>query len=66
MARIALTKNDMARVIVQALYLLKELPSENHRVVLNMAKRSGKQHLTEQHKLALEVIYFAMKNGTLR
>lgn len=35
-----LTKNDMARVVVQALYNLPELPAANDPRVVSLAKRT--------------------------
>lgn len=51
-----LTKTDMARVIVQALYNLPELPAvDNHRVT-RMVQRGKVEQLTYQHKLAVKVL----------
>lgn len=47
-----LTKNDMARVVVQALYNMKSLPAADDRRVVKM-ERSSKKWLTERHALAL-------------
>ncbi len=58
-----LTKNDMARVIVQALYSMPSLPAANHLKVKRM-ERNRKDHLQYQHKLALKVIQDGIASGT--
>jgi len=55
MPRIALTKSDMARVIVCALYNLPKLPEAADRRVARLARRK-KSLLEQHHKLALTVI----------
>jgi transketolase C-terminal domain/subunit len=52
MARIALTKTDKARVIVAALYDMKELPPADHKLVVKEAKRPGRI-VDERHRIAL-------------
>ena len=47
-----ITKNDMARVVVQALYNLSYLPDANNVNVKRVARQS-KEVLAERHKLAL-------------
>ncbi len=54
--RTKLTKNDMARVIVQALHGLRELPNESNVQVLNLVRRMKRDDMERQHKLALTVI----------
>lgn len=51
-----LTKNDLARVIVQALYNLDELPAADNCNVLAMARTNKLEDLARQHKLAVKVI----------
>ena len=62
--RIALTKSDMARVIVQALYAMPELPAADHPKVKRMERRSGKTALQRQHKLAVKIIQNGLERGT--
>lgn len=50
-----LTKEDMARVIATALLNLKELAPADHWKVKRLV-RWHKDHLAEQHKVALRVI----------
>jgi hypothetical protein len=50
-----LTKNDMARLIAQALYSMPQLPAADHRVVLQLC-RFPKDTLTRQHALAVKVL----------
>ena len=50
-----LTKNDMARVIIQALYLIPELPKENHPKVVRLA-RAKKKNLQPQYELAVKIL----------
>lgn len=50
-----LTKTDLSRVIVQALYGMKDLPAADHFKVTRMAK-TKKDHLERQHKLAVKVL----------
>lgn len=52
MARIALTKTDKARVIIAALYDMKELPAADHKLVAKEAKKPGRI-VDERHKIAL-------------
>ena len=62
-ARIALTKNNMARVVVQALYYLPTLPaSDDNRV--KVRARLRKSELADFHKRALDIINDGMSNRT--
>ena len=47
-----LTKTDMARVVVQALLALPELPAADHPQVISRARRTASAALTRQHALA--------------
>lgn len=49
------TKNDMARVVAQALYNMPHLPDADHQAVMKLA-RSPKETLERQHKLAVTVL----------
>jgi hypothetical protein len=60
MARIALTKTDKARVIIAALYDLKELPPADDKRVEKEAKRPGR-YVDERHQIALR--HFEQKAG---
>lgn len=51
-----LTKNDMARVVVQALYNLPSLPASDDSRVANIAKRTKLDRLTCQHATAMRVL----------
>ncbi len=51
-----LTKNDMARVIVQALYNRPSLPPVDNAEVVKRAKRGTVVSLTHQHKMAIAAI----------
>ena len=51
-----LTKNDLARVIVQALYNLPELPAATHTHVINRERRNNVETLTRQHALAVAAL----------
>lgn len=51
-----LTKNDMARVIIQALYNLPALPAADHNLVVRRTKRNSKTALEYQHGLAVKVL----------
>jgi hypothetical protein len=51
-----LTKNDMARVIIQALHNKKELPKETNCNVVRMAKRYNKEDLLFHYNKAVEVL----------
>jgi hypothetical protein len=55
-----LTKNDMARVIVQALYNLKSLPPADHFSVLRTAKRK-KETLVDHYNLAHKILSDSLK-----
>jgi len=46
------TKNDMARVIIQALYNMAAAPAADHWRVVRMAKRFNQVQLYRQLKLA--------------
>lgn len=50
-----LTKNDMARVIVAALYNMKALPAPDHHQVKRW-ERKRKVELADHHKRALAAI----------
>lgn len=50
-----LTKNDMARVIIQALWNKQELPSADDEKVLKMAKRK-KIDLAPEHEKAVDIL----------
>ena len=52
MARIALTKADKARVIIAALYDMKELPAADHKLVVREARKPG-WLVDERHRIAL-------------
>lgn len=52
MARIALTKTDKARVIIAALYDMKELPAADHKLVAKEARRPARI-VNERHQIAL-------------
>jgi len=60
MRRLALTKNDLARVIIQALYKMPKLPPADHPKVLNMAKRK-KVDLITPHRNAVKIIQCEMR-----
>lgn len=64
MRRFVLTKNDMARVIVQALYAMPELPAADHPRVARMGRHNGKAALQRQHKLAVKIIQDGLERGT--
>jgi hypothetical protein len=51
-----LTKLDMARVIVSALYNMKSLAPADHHEVVRYVRRCTVGQLREQHALALKVI----------
>jgi hypothetical protein len=51
-----LTKNDMARVIVTALYHRPELVAADHPEVLKRAARGTVASLTSQHAMAMAAI----------
>lgn len=51
-----LTKNDMARVVVQALYNLPELPQPDDRRVTNLANKTLLPKLTDQHRRAVDIL----------
>lgn len=57
-----ITKNDMARVIVQALYLMPELPSTTHIEVKRLEKWK-KEDLAPKHALAVKTIQNKLKEG---
>jgi len=61
--RIQLTKNDMARVIVQALYGLRELPNDDDERVRRMIRRVNREEMVRQHKQALIVIEQWIEQG---
>ena len=49
------TKLDMARVIVQALYNMPELPAVDHHAIKKQARRK-KIHLAEDYTLAHKIL----------
>jgi hypothetical protein len=51
-----LTKNDMARVVVQALYNLPSLPAADDKRVLNLINKTLLPRLSEQHKKAVDIL----------
>lgn len=51
-----LTKTDMARVVVTALYNLPELAPADHPRVLRLVRRGSVESLTRQHALAMDTI----------
>jgi hypothetical protein len=59
--KLALTKNDMSRVIVQALFNLNTLPAADHPRVKSLAKNK-KAHLESQYKLAHKVLTDSVRN----
>ena len=61
--RIQLTKSDMARVIVQALYGLRALPNEDDARVRRMIRRVNREDMARQHKQALMVIEQWIEQG---
>lgn len=58
-----LTKTDMARVVVAALYNMKALPPADHFQVTRMVRRSSHDELSHQHKLALAAIESTRPDG---
>jgi hypothetical protein len=50
------TKNDLARVIIQALYNLKELPPADDKRVIKTVRYHTVKELEYRHRLALRVI----------
>lgn len=54
--RMQLTKTDMARVIVQALYKLPALPAEDNIRVTRLVRRKKREDLERNHKLALTIL----------
>lgn len=57
-----LTKVEMARVVVQALYAMRELPAADHPRVVKMA-RQPKARLAHNHTMALKVINDCLAKG---
>jgi len=51
-----LTKNDMARVIVTALYNRPALVAADHPEVIKRARRNSVETLTRQHHMAVRVL----------
>jgi hypothetical protein len=51
-----LTKNNMARVVVAALYNMPALPEANHFQVVRLVRRQSADELRHQHKLAMKAI----------
>lgn len=52
----SLTKHDMARVIVQALYNMPALPDVNHPEVITRARHGTVESLTRQHGMACRAL----------
>lgn len=50
------TKNNMARVVVQALYNLAALPPADHQEVVKRARHSTVEGLTRLHEMACMVL----------
>ena len=57
-----LTKNDMARVIIQALYNTDDLPGPDNVNVKRLTYQS-KTFLKEQHKIAMNILNQKVKNS---
>jgi hypothetical protein len=51
-----LTKNDMARVVVQALYNLPTLPAEDDRRVTNLVNKTKLDRLESHHRTAMGIL----------
>lgn len=51
-----LTKLQMAKVIVQALYNLPQLPADDHPKVVRLVKRETVATLARQHELACKAL----------
>jgi hypothetical protein len=51
-----LTKNDMARVVIQALYNLPHLPPVDDKRVVRMAGRNHVDIMISRHKTACKVL----------
>lgn len=58
----ALTKNDMARVIIQALYNTNELPEQDNINVIRLTRKS-KTFLKEQHTIAMNILNRKVKES---
>ena len=56
-----LTKLKMARVIVQALYNLPQLPAEDHPEVVKRAARGKVDTLQRQHRMAVAAILATLR-----
>ena len=50
-----LTKNDMARVIVQALFNIATLPAKDN-IHVKRYSRGSKKHLENLHKKAVQIV----------
>lgn len=59
-----LTKLDMARVVVQALYRLPTLPTVDNIHVERMVRRKKATLLAEHHRAALKIINDGLSAGT--
>ncbi len=57
-----LTKNDMARVIIQALYNIDKLPDSNNINVIRMAKNK-KDLLQDHYTKAINTLNNKIKNN---
>jgi len=59
-----LTKTDMARVVVQALFRLPTLPTETNCDVLALVREHKVQELRRLHQKALDIINGGIAAGT--
>lgn len=57
-----MTKNDYARVIIQALHDLDQLPAFNDPRVVKLS-RDPKSHLQDSHAIAMRILQTRLKNG---
>ena len=49
-------KNDMARVVIQALYNMASLPDKNDMRVKRVERKHNKQQLAEWHQKAINIL----------
>ncbi len=61
-SRMKLTKNDMARVITQALWDMPHLPPKDHHWV-KKEERPAKQHVTRRYTLAHKILTDRVANA---
>ena len=59
-----LTKNDMARVIVQALYSTDNLPARDN-INVKRITRNPKEHLKSLHSRAMNILNAKVKANNL-